>query len=78
MADVRQDIATYAGWSENYTKSGLAVHGIFVDETPNLFSANSGTYLDAVTKCAKDAVGILGDRIVSDRANIFCLFPNVC
>jgi hypothetical protein len=65
LDEVVQDISRYAGWAADYNKSGLAVHGIFFDETPNHYSAEVGEYLDGIRKIVKDSSGILGERLVS-------------
>ena len=65
IADVQKDIAKYAGWSVDYPSSGLAVHGIFFDETPNLHSDKAATYLDSISDYVKAQEGILGERLVS-------------
>lgn len=65
LTDVCQDIAKYARWAKDYAKSGLAVHGIFIDETPNHHSANAAAYLNTVDQFVKDTSGILGERLVS-------------
>ncbi|KAF2182336.1 hypothetical protein K469DRAFT_586460 [Zopfia rhizophila CBS 207.26] len=61
IAEVRQDIAAYAGRS---SEPGLGVEGVFFDETPNLYSEEVKTYLDQITQDVKDSTGILGDRTV--------------
>lgn len=65
LTEVFRDVAKYAGWSKDNAKSGLGVHGIFLDETPNLYSASKASYLDTVGQCVKASAGILGDRLVS-------------
>lgn len=65
IAEVGRDIGTYAGWAEDYARSGLAVQGIFFDETPNLYSATVATYLSAIDQSVKEMFGILGERLVS-------------
>jgi hypothetical protein len=65
MAEVCRDIATYAGWAEDYARSGLAVQGIFFDETPNLYSASVATYLNTIDQIVKEMFGILRERLVS-------------
>ena len=65
MAEVCRDIRTYAGWAEDYARSGLAVQGIFFDETPNLYSASVATYLDTIGQIVKEMFGILRERLVS-------------
>lgn len=66
MAEVCRDIGTYAGWAEDYARSGLAVHGIFFDETPNLYSATVATYLNTIDQTVKEMFGILTERLVSN------------
>jgi hypothetical protein len=65
LTDVFEDVAKYAGWSVEYPSSGLGVHGIFFDETPNLFSKKAVTYLNCISQYAKAASGILGEQLVS-------------
>lgn len=65
LTEVCKDVAKYAGWSKDYAASGLGVHGIFFDETPNHFTAKAASYLNTVSQNVKDATGILGDRLVS-------------
>lgn len=65
------DIATYAGWPKNVKHPGLGVDGIFFDETPNLYTEEVKTYLDAITKHVKKSTGILGDRLVGDNEHRF-------
>jgi hypothetical protein len=66
LGEVCKDVARYSGWSEDCSKPGLAVHGIFFDETPNHYSPNVAEFLDSVTQYVKDMSGILGDRVVSN------------
>ena len=66
LAEVCRDVTKYGGWSNQPDISGLAVHGIFVDETPNLYDAEKAKYLDTLSKCVKDTAGILGKRVVSE------------
>ncbi|OJJ48197.1 hypothetical protein ASPZODRAFT_61882 [Penicilliopsis zonata CBS 506.65] len=42
---VRREIATYAAWPTTSSIPGLAVQGIFFDETPQQFSADAVMYL---------------------------------
>ena len=62
--EVFADVAKYAAWSKDTRYPGLGVCGIFFDETPNLFSKESKSYLDAVSAKVKGSEGILGGRIV--------------
>lgn len=61
------DVAQYSNWSQNESLSGLAVSGIFFDETPNVFSRKKKEYLDAITECVKGSIGILGTKTVFQR-----------
>lgn len=63
MAEVCRDIGTYAGWAGDDARSGLAVQGIFFDETPNLYSASVATYLNTIDQVVKETLGI--ERLVS-------------
>jgi hypothetical protein len=62
----------YAEWSQDHTTSGWGVHGIFFDETPNLYSDKAAAYLDTVGQAVKATLGILGDRIVSEYEGESC------
>jgi len=64
LTEVCQEVARYGGWSKDYAGSGLAVQGIFFDETPNQYSADVAAYLDTISRQVKDTFGILGDRMV--------------
>jgi hypothetical protein len=59
---VFDDVAKYAAWS---AQPNLGVQGIFVDETPNLYSASRVSYLNTVSQQIKASAGLLGDRLVS-------------
>jgi hypothetical protein len=69
MTQVCQDLAKYAGWSKDYSTLGLGVHGIFLDETPNLYAPDVAEYLNTVYRNIKDMLGILGDRLVSNSVH---------
>lgn len=62
---VLADIDGYARWSSDERFPGLAVRGIFFDETPNVFSEAVEAFLHTITSHVKGAGGILGDRTVS-------------
>ncbi|TKA72815.1 hypothetical protein B0A49_05479 [Cryomyces minteri] len=64
ISEVCEEVATYAGWSNDRANSGIFVKGIFVDETPNHYSAHVAAYLDTVTLRIKNTPGILGARLV--------------
>jgi hypothetical protein len=60
--DVIQDVFTYSGWSSN--SSSLAMHGIFLDETPHEYTANAVEFMRKVNKVVKEASGLRGVRTV--------------
>ncbi|CAG8972121.1 hypothetical protein HYALB_00008126 [Hymenoscyphus albidus] len=75
LAEVLEDINKYAGWSKTAIRSSsptpsdsaqmsVAVHGIFVDETPNSYTEERAMYLENVTSLVKKTPGILGDCVV--------------
>jgi hypothetical protein len=68
LEDVCQDVAKYGGWVTSSASSGLGVHGIFIDETPNLYDVTQAEYLDKLSQYVKDTEGILGDRTVGYTA----------
>jgi hypothetical protein len=59
LAEVFRDVTKYSGWADG-------VQGIFLDETPNLYTASVASYLDGVDRFVKNTVGILGSRLVSN------------
>ncbi|RDW68757.1 spherulation-specific family 4 protein [Aspergillus mulundensis] len=65
LPEALAEISRYASWSEHYDTTGLAVRGIFVDETPNHFSPERQDYLDAVGRFVKACEGILGERFIA-------------
>lgn len=69
LHDVCEEIDRFAGWvTEHGTeRPGLAVHGIYVDETPNHYSAGRALYLEALHKHIKSRPGIQGQRLVSRK-----------
>lgn len=60
---------TNANANANATAPGrmrpLQVHGIFFDETPNLYSAAKLGYLDEINRYVRNATGIGGEKLVS-------------
>jgi len=62
LNDALHDVSVYSGWATNAT--GLAVHGIFFDETPSEYSQEGAEFLTKVNQAAKDASGLLGDKTV--------------
>ncbi|KAF1965294.1 hypothetical protein BU23DRAFT_628662 [Bimuria novae-zelandiae CBS 107.79] len=61
---VLADVDRYAAWSCDERFPGLAVDGIFFDETPNVFSEKAKEYLDAITAHVKRTGGLLGENMV--------------
>lgn len=65
LSELYAEIDTYAGWVTDHDKPGLGVKGIFLDETPNHYSAERAEYLDAACQYIKATPAILGDKLVS-------------
>jgi hypothetical protein len=65
LAKVYRDIEIFAEWAKDYARTGLGVHGIFIDEAPNEHSEYVGRYLDGVGLKVKGIEGIMGDQLVS-------------
>ncbi|KAJ5153014.1 uncharacterized protein N7482_009492 [Penicillium canariense] len=61
---VRKDIETYAAWPTASSNPDLAVRGIFFDETPQQYSAQSLAYLQNMTDLVKDLKGFGSDGFV--------------
>jgi hypothetical protein len=64
ISEVTDDIASYAKWAADPEVQGLWVHGIFFDETPNVFSEAAQGYLDTITCAVKARSGIMGAKLV--------------
>ena len=64
MEQVLKDVNQYAGWSQDNRFRGLAVSGIFFDETPNVFSEKAKDFLDTITRHVKATHGIMGSKMV--------------
>jgi hypothetical protein len=65
VSAVRKDIQTYADWPTNSSNPNLAVRGIFFDETPQQYDAQTLTYLQGLTAFVKDLEGLGPDQFVS-------------
>lgn len=63
---VRQDIETYSEWPTNSSNPDLAVQGIFFDETPQEYDANSLAYLQSLTATVMKMPGLGPDHFVRD------------
>ncbi|CAG8910119.1 unnamed protein product [Penicillium egyptiacum] len=64
VSAVRKDIQTYADWPTNSSNPNLAVRGIFFDETPQQYDAQTLTYLQGLTDFVKDLNGLGPDQFV--------------
>ncbi|KAJ4366249.1 hypothetical protein N0V83_007885 [Neocucurbitaria cava] len=62
LTSVLDDIAAYSFWGEYDTS--LAVHGIFVDETPTQYTPDYVSYLQAISHAVLDSPGLRDDYIV--------------
>jgi hypothetical protein len=65
VSAVRKDIQTYADWPTNSSNPNLAVRGIFFDETPQQYDAQTFSYLEGLTDFVKDLEGLGPDQFVS-------------
>ncbi|KAH0537521.1 hypothetical protein FGG08_005696 [Glutinoglossum americanum] len=63
ITSVLLDVSTYSGWATDPTTTGLAVHGIFFDETPNQYSTEAAEYLETINRAVKNSSGLLSDRM---------------
>jgi hypothetical protein len=73
IQSVLTDIATYSGWSKgsaNADMPGFAVHGIFVDEVPSVYSPEAAEYLRTINVAIKTAPGLLGKKLVSAKGHL--------
>jgi hypothetical protein len=68
---VMKDVQTYANWPTNSSNPGLAVKGIFFDETPQQYSAGALTYFEEITAAVKKLPGLGLNPYV-------CIFPVFC
>ncbi|KAJ6009509.1 hypothetical protein N7499_005092 [Penicillium canescens] len=64
VSAIRNDIQTYADWPTNSSNPNLAVQGIFFDETPQQYDAQTLTYLQGLTDFVKDLEGLGPDQFV--------------
>jgi hypothetical protein len=62
---VRKDIGTYAAWPTESSNPDLAVRGIFIDEAPQQYSAQSLAYLQNLTDLVKELNGFGSNGFVS-------------
>ncbi|KAJ5766619.1 uncharacterized protein N7511_004235 [Penicillium nucicola] len=64
VSAIRKDIQTYADWPTNSSNPNLAVQGIFFDETPQQYDAQTLTYLQGLTDFVKDLESLGPDQFV--------------
>ncbi|KAL4981870.1 Spherulation-specific family 4-domain-containing protein [Aspergillus falconensis] len=61
-SEVLDDVATYAGWQEQ--SADLAMTGIFFDESPHQYAAETAEYLERINAAVKSASGIEGEKTI--------------
>jgi hypothetical protein len=61
---VLRDVETYANWPKVSANIGLAVHGIFFDETPQQYTASAEKYLQELTASVRELPGLGPDNFV--------------
>jgi hypothetical protein len=71
-----EEIDRFAGWHTAHGSDvpGLAIQGIYLDETPNHFSAGRKLYLEALFNYIRGTDGLLGRRLVRS-ASQNCVIP---
>ena len=60
------DISTYSKWATNATIPNLGMWGIFLDETPATWTAESQEYLENIASAIRSDAGLGSDPLVSD------------
>ena len=60
------DISTYSKWATNATIPNLGMRGIFLDETPATWTAESQEYLENIATAIRSDAGLGSDPLVSD------------
>jgi hypothetical protein len=63
ISDVLADVATYGGWEGQ--SSDFAMEGIFFDESPHQYAAETVDYLERINLAVKNVTGLTGQRTVS-------------
>jgi hypothetical protein len=66
-----QDIRTYSGWAQNTSVHGLAMQGIFLDETPATYNDASAQFLDTLASAIRSSSGFGDDPLVSNFKRFF-------
>jgi len=59
-----QDIKTYSAWSQNATAKGLGMQGIFLDETPAQWTADSAEFLETIASAIRSETGFGSDPLI--------------
>ncbi|CBF80398.1 hypothetical protein AN8368.2 [Aspergillus nidulans FGSC A4] len=62
VSEVLADISTYSGWPSQ--SADLAVTGIFFDESPHQYAAETVEYLERINAAVINASGIGGDKTI--------------
>ncbi|KAL3443105.1 Spherulation-specific family 4 [Aspergillus insuetus] len=62
ISDVLADVATYGGWEAQ--SSAFAMEGIFFDESPHQYAAETVDYLERINLAVKNVTGLTGERTV--------------
>ncbi|KAL4999830.1 Spherulation-specific family 4 [Aspergillus recurvatus] len=62
VSEVLDEVATYAGWQEQ--SADLAMTGIFFDESPHQYAAETVEYLERINAAVKSASGIEGEKTI--------------
>lgn len=64
LSSALQDINTYSSWSKNITIPGLGVQGIFLDETPAVYTAAAVQFLNTIASAIKFQPGFGNNPLV--------------
>lgn len=64
LREVYAEVDAYTGWAGHLERAVLGMRGVFVDETPNHYSPERASYLDAVRQHIKVSPGIVGDKLM--------------
>lgn len=62
ISEVLADVATYGGWQAQ--SSAFAMEGIFFDESPHQYAAETVEYLERINLAVKNVTGLTGERTV--------------
>ncbi|KAL3459624.1 Spherulation-specific family 4 [Aspergillus heterothallicus] len=62
ITEVLADISTYSGWQAQSAQ--LAMEGIFFDEAPHQYAADTVEYMNRINQAVKNATGLTGERTV--------------